>query len=78
MVRAVAESRGWPHAGHRDLAVAISNIARDSRNRRLHSLFGSAMGLQTNYFEGWLPASWVEQSLDEAAELIRELEAFEA
>ena len=70
----VAEARGWPHRTHRDLFVAISRIAGETGDRELLTQIASAIALHTNFFEGWLPRSWVERDLDQVAEIVERLD----
>lgn len=37
----------------------------------------SAMGLETNCHEGWLPSDWVLRDLDHVAELAEKLDRLE-
>ena len=73
---AVAESSGWPHRTHRDLFVAIERIARETGDRELVGLMGSASVLDTNFYEGWLPRETVQRNLSRAITLVEKLDAF--
>ncbi len=75
---AFAESSGWPHRTHRDLFVAIERIARETGDRELVSLMGSASVLDTNFHEGWLPHETVERNLSRVATLVEKLGALRA
>ncbi len=71
MAKAVAESRGWQHASHRDLHHTVDRLADDAQIR---ALFLSANALHTNFYEGWMTAGLVDQGLSDVEALVGLLE----
>ena len=74
---AAAAARGWPSSTHRDLLVAIERLVTETGDARWRMLMASAMGLETNCHEGWLPSDWVLRDLDHVAELAEKLDRLE-
>ena len=77
-VKAVAEARGWPHNGHRQLFQAIDRLVRETGDEDIRSAFNDAGALHTNFYEGWLSRESVEADLARVAELVEKLEALPA
>ena len=75
MVKGVAERRGWPHAGPRELFKVINRLIEDTGDRDLGTLFSVAISLRSNSYENWLPREWVEADLDRVEEFLEKLEA---
>ncbi len=75
MVKATAESRGWPHNGHRDLYVTIDRLAEESGDEGLRIGFGLAGALHTNFCEGWLTRETIAAHLSQVGELVGKLDA---
>lgn len=78
MVKAVAESRSWPHSGHRQLFVAIDRLADETGDPGLRGLFAAASTLHVNFYEGWLTRDATEQYLDRVTDLIAKLDGLGA
>ena len=74
-VKSVAEARGWPHSGHRELWRAVNTLVDEARDEEIRSLFGLASALHTNFYEGWLPRETVEAYLARVEELLRKVDA---
>lgn len=72
-VKAIAQSRGWPHQSHRDLFQAVANIGRESGDERIGALFREASSLHTNFYENWLPADSVAGGLTSVHEFVERL-----
>jgi hypothetical protein len=73
MVKVIAERRGWPHGGHRELNRAISRLSQETGRRELIRLFGSANALHTNFYEDWLTPEQVTELSASVRELLDEL-----
>ena len=73
-----AEARGWPHDGHHDLFRAVAGLVKETGDKGLHSEFGAALLLHTNFHEDWLGRGYVEANLAAVAEFVAKLEALAA
>ena len=73
MVKAVAEHQGLEHRAHKDLFTVVSGLD----NRQLHTNFGLAGYLHTNFYEGWLDQTLVREYLDAVGVFINALEETE-
>ena len=73
MVKAVAESRGWPHNGHNQLFSAINRLADETGDEELPTLFRAAGFLHTNFYERWLPPEDVARAAGEVNRLLQKL-----
>ncbi len=74
-IKSVAEARGWPHGGHRELYQALNRLATEVNDRELRILFNAASALHTNFYQGWMPREMVEEGLSQVTELLRKLES---
>ena len=75
MVKAVADTRGWPHGSHRDLFRAVDRLADESSVPQLKTLFRSAGTLHQNFYEGWMAVEDVADGLRDVEELVGRLQA---
>ena len=73
-VKSVAETRGWPHNGHRQLFGAIGRLVAETGDEDIRIAFGLAGALHTNFYEGWLEREAVEIYLSHVAGLVEKLE----
>jgi len=73
MVKAIAEKRGWPHDGHRELYRTVSRLAQETGQQELNRSFGSAGQLHVNFYEDWLPPDQVVELATQVRELLDEL-----
>ena len=71
-VNAIAEDRGWEHTRHGQLFTAIGNIIAETGQTQLRGLFHEANGLHINFYEDWLTADDVSDSLDAVKELLEQ------
>lgn len=55
MVKSVADARGLPHEGHRELWRVVNRLTAETGDREIRTVFGLAGYLHTNFYEGWLP-----------------------
>ena len=76
MVKAVAETRGWPNSTPGDLYRAVEQIAEESGNQHIGRLFRSASTLHQNFYEGYMPIETVADALDDVEEITGLLAAF--
>ena len=74
-VKAVAETRGWNHQGHRQLYAAIDRLVAETGRRELRARFAEAGSLHSNFYEGWLSAEAIGEHLDEVERLVDQLGA---
>lgn len=74
MLKAVAETRGWPHKGHAQLVIVIGRLLEETGDAELRLLFRSAGFLHTNFYERWLPPEDVGQAAGEVELLIDKLQ----
>ncbi len=75
MVKCIAETRGWPHDGHRLLYQAVNRLSAETGDTDIRTLFRLAGDLHINFYEGWLPREMVEDGLTQVAELMQKLES---
>ena len=73
LVKAAAESRGWPHESHRHLWQALGRLADQTGDQEMRDEFGLAGELHTNYYEAWLSAETVERNLVAVERLLGKL-----
>ena len=75
MVKAAAETRGWPHRSHRDLFHTVTRLVEETGDAELRSTFGLAAALHTNFYEGWLDRETVEDHLTHVGEFVERIDA---
>ncbi len=68
-VKSVAETRGWPHNGHRQLFQAVGRLVGETGDEDIRTAFTIAGALHTNYYEGWLDREAVELYISQVAGL---------
>ena len=74
IVKAVAESRGWDHRGHRGLFNSVNRVAEEFGNDEIKTLFYAANALHQNFYEGWMPEESVARGLTNVEECVRRLD----
>ena len=74
MVKGVAEKRGWPHNGHRELYQIVNRLAQEASNPQLRALFSIGSSLHANFYELWMPREMVEEDLRQVGEFVTRLE----
>ncbi len=74
MIKAVAETRGWPHKNHGHLFTAIDRLCDENGDRELAVLFHSAHSIHINFYEGWMTRRSVEAALSQVQRLVEKLE----
>ena len=60
-VKAVAQSRGWPHNNHRELYNVIARLRQETDQSRPAELFAIANALHQNFYEWWMPLELVRE-----------------
>ena len=75
MVKGVAESRGWAHAGHRELFLVVNRLTEETGDPELRTLFDIANSLHINFYENWMPRDWIEDRAERVKEFLEKLEA---
>ena len=74
MVKAAAETRGWEHQSPGDVHNVVVLLVRELGDRSLRLLFSSAACLHHNFYEGWLPAEVVRDSLEDVELFVERME----
>ena len=72
-VKAVAESRGWNHSGHRQLHQAVDRLVRETGDIELRNLFSAANTLHSNFYDGFLPAQAIGETLEGVERFVERL-----
>ena len=75
MVKAAADTRGWPHTTHGDLYRTVDRLAAELPGQRLQLLFRSASALHQNFYEDDMPEGTVANGLDDVEEIVGLLQA---
>lgn len=74
-VKAVAEKRGWPHNGHRQLMEVVNRLANETGDSDFRALFAIAQNLHINFYEVTWPREFVEDGIGAVEKLIAKMEA---
>ena len=75
MIKAVAETRGWPHRHHGLLTQAVESIAAETGDDDLSDRFAIANSLHVNFYEDALSSRTVRRHLDQIQSLADTLES---
>lgn len=75
MFKAAATLRGWEHVQHRQLWVAARDLSNEAGDQEIHSLFGVAHNLHTNFYENTYDAKRVALYISEVERLVEKMEA---
>ena len=62
-VKVIAEARGWRHADIADLFKVALRLADEMEQPEINTLFMVAIGLHTNFYEGWFDDEVIADSL---------------
>ena len=73
MVKALADSRDWPHAVHGHLVAAVESIADELGERELRGNFDAAQALHRNFYEGGLSQAGVAPRISQVEILLGRL-----
>jgi len=74
MVKGVAQKKGWRHDGHRELYHAVDQLAQETGDREIYTLFGVVIALDINSHEDWMPREFVEDGLESVMKFVQKLE----
>ena len=74
MVKGIADSRGWSHAGHRELYQAVNRLASEAGDSEIRVLFSVASALHSNFYENWMPKEMVSDDLTQVSQLLLRLQ----
>jgi PaREP1/PaREP8 domain containing family protein len=72
----VAERRGWPHYSHRDYAVIIDRLYRETRDKELVTAFSLAERLHANFYHNFISPEGFELHREAVLLLIDKLKRF--
>ncbi len=73
-MKAIADTRGWPHSSHRDL-FEVSRLAAEERGiLEIISLFQIASATHRNFYEGWLSNEIIAINISAIRRLLEILE----
>lgn len=78
MVKAVAESRGWPHRHHGLLTQTVEALAAETGDEDLADRFAIANSLHVNFYEDALRTPTVRRHLVRIETLLDKLEPLAA
>ncbi|AEA13680.1 PaREP1 domain containing protein [Thermoproteus uzoniensis 768-20] len=76
LLNAIAEKRGWEHYSHRDHAVAINRLYRESKDRELVVGFSLAERLHANYYHNFMELEEFELHREAVLKLVEKLKKF--
>ena len=74
-VKAIAETRGWDHRGHRQLHQAVDRLVAETGQAELRTLFASANILHSNFYDGFLSEEAVSGYLKDVERFVEQLPA---
>ena len=77
-MKAAAERRGWRHNNHGLLFAVASQIAGDTDNPELRTLFSVASALHQNFYEDWQPDISVQEGIENVKRLVEQMEELRA
>ena len=72
-VKAVAESRGWDHNGHRQLHQAVDRLDDELDQPELRDGFNAANTLHANFYDGFLSPEAIAQNLTRVERFVGQL-----
>lgn len=73
ITKAVAESRGWSHNGHRLLFDVVTRLSLETNDTRLGELWRVANGLHQNFYEQWHDEANVAGALRNVGEYVEKM-----
>ena len=74
MLKAIAEQHGWEHNRHRHHLITATRLRSETGDREIRRLFDSASPLNGNFYENYLDAYWVAESLDDVETMLAKLD----
>jgi len=76
LLNAIAEKRGLPHYSHRDYAVIIDELYRETKDRDLVIGFGLAERLHANFYHNFISKDQFDLHREEVLKLIKKAKGF--
>ena len=73
IVKAVAETRGWSHSGHRQLHQTVERLVAETGQAELRTLFNTANTLHANFYDGFLSATAISADLEAVERFVEQL-----
>ncbi|ABL87280.1 PaREP1/PaREP8 domain containing family protein [Pyrobaculum islandicum DSM 4184] len=73
LLNALAKKRGEPHYSHRDYAVLIDRLYRETKDRELVTAFAMAERLHANFYRNFLSPEGFEVHRESALRLVEKL-----
>ena len=73
LLNAIAEKRGLPHYSHRDYAVIIDELYRETKDRDLVVGFSLAERLHANFYHNFISKDQFDLHREEVLKLIKKL-----
>ena len=74
IVKAVSESRGSPHRGHRLLFNMVDTLYDETGDADIRRLFNVANALHMNFYEDWRSSESVGESLDDVERFLDKMD----
>ena len=63
-VKAAAESRGWEHNSHHQLHRVVAQLVAETGDQELRRRFNAANTLHINFYDGFLSAQAIGETLE--------------
>ena len=75
IVKAAAAERGWEHERQRELIRSVTKLRVETNDQEISRLFWAANALHTNFYEGAMDQSDVEDALERVSQFVDKVEA---
>lgn len=76
LLNAIAEKRGLPHFSHRDYAVIIGKLYRDTKDKEIVVAFRMAEGLHANFYHNFMERAEFDLHREAVLKLLEKLRRF--
>ena len=73
MLKAIAEQHGWENNRHRHHIITATHLRSETGDREIRRLFDSASAPHENFYENYMDADLVSESLDDMETLLAKL-----
>ena len=73
MVKAVAAKKGKDLKSHSELHSFVLTLKNEVKDPELRRLWQAATSLHQNFYENWLPADFVRESIEDVKEFIKRI-----
>ena len=77
-LKAIAHQRGWEHKSHASFYRIIRQLADETGDRQIRTLFQAADSLHANFYEHWMDQQQILELSDQVAQLIDRLAEIDA